>query len=177
MIAEPPQPVLRIAHLPSSLGPASAVAALPAPTVAVAERYVGMAYIPGQFDCADFTALVQREVFGRGMPLPPHADRPQGSAGRRRLIGAMRQEIARPVAVPEVGAVVLISQPLQNAVSADQVLWHIGTLFDHMGQWWMLHNVQDMGGVFLQQLDDVKRRSGHVEGYYVCGPLAGAANG
>ena len=173
----PPQTITPAAAAKLPLQAKHAPQALPAPTVATAERYVGMVYIPDQFDCADLTELVQREVFGRALPLPPHSARPQGSAGRRRMIGAMRQELATPVAAPEVGAVVLLSQPMPGAVSAEQVLWHMGTLFNHAGRWWLLHNVQDMGGVYLQLLDNMQRMFMHIEGYYVCKPLATAANG
>jgi hypothetical protein len=35
------------------------------------ERYLGLKYRSGEFDCLDFVVRVQREVFGRHVDIPP----------------------------------------------------------------------------------------------------------
>jgi hypothetical protein len=135
----------------------------PVPTLLDAQRYVGLLYADNGFDCADLTALVQQELFGRTLALPPQAGRPLGAAGQRKMIGAMREQLAAPLAGPRVGAMVLLSRTMTDGA----LVWHLGTVFEGMYTWWVLHNVRDSGGVHLQRLEDVLRIY-RLEGYYEC---------
>lgn len=123
------------------------------------QAYVGMDYVPGQFDCADLAVLVQREVFGRAVHLPTH---PQGRATQRAAVLRHRDAVATRVDVPFTGAGVLFSAENQKGDTA----WHIGTAALHKGEVWVLHNSYETGGVRLNRLQDLCRWGMKLEGYY-----------
>ncbi len=123
------------------------------------QSYVGMAYVPGQFDCADLAVLVQREVFGRAVALPVH---PQGQATQRAAILRHRDALATAVAVPFTGAAVLFNE----VNTKGDTTWHIGTVALHRGEVWVLHNSYEGGGVQLARLQDLLRWGMKLEGYY-----------
>lgn len=126
-----------------------------------AERYVGLAYQPGVFDCLDLALQVQREVFGRAVALPAGCSRPGGARGQAREIARWRDALARPLAMPVTGTGVLLWEPDDGGR-----LWHIGTVFVHGGEVWVLHNSFAMGCVALQRLTDLQRWGLRFEGYY-----------
>lgn len=121
--------------------------------------YVGMDYVPGQFDCADLAVLVQREVFGRDVRLP---NRPLGTAGQRAAILRHREAAATRVAVPFTGCAVLFYALNQKG---DQV-YHIGTAALHRGEVLVLHNSYETGGVRMDKLQDLCAWGMKLEGYY-----------
>lgn len=130
-----------------------------------AERYVGMAYTAGEFDCSDLVALALRELFGKTLDLPPHAERPCGRAGRRRLIRAMQEALAEKLDAPAHGAVMLMQQ---GAPDGQGMVWHLGLVLLDGGQAWVLHNAQTLGGVWLHRLPDLARLGLQTEGFYSC---------
>lgn len=121
--------------------------------------YVGLDYVPGQFDCADLAVLVQREVFGRDVSLPSH---PQGTAGQRAAVLRHRDALATRVAVPFTGAAVLFYAVNQKG---DHV-YHLGTAVLHRGEVKVLHNSYETGGVRLDKLQDLLSWGMRLEGYY-----------
>lgn len=123
------------------------------------QAYVGMDYVPGQFDCADLAVLVQREVFGRAVHLPTH---PQGTATQRAAILRHRDALATRVDVPFTGCAVLFNATNQKG----DVVWHIGTSALHKGEVWALHNSYETGGVRMDRLQDLLRWGMALEGYY-----------
>lgn len=126
-----------------------------------AQRYVGMEYIDGEFDCAHFCLLVQREVFGRALLLPTRYDRHMGGrAGQAAQINAACDELAYQVDTPVHGGVVLTVGPSDSGP-----IWHIGTTFDSSGEWWVLHNRRSVG-VSLNKVRDIAGQGQRIEGYY-----------
>lgn len=120
-----------------------------------AERYVGMPYLPGEFDCADLVVTVQRQIFDRKVLLPSeHAQRP---AGRARQILELRNDYARPTASPKEGDAVLL-------VTRGR-LQHIGVLCLINGQRWVLHNAEG-AGVVLHSVPMLAAHSYSIEDYY-----------
>lgn len=135
------------------------------PSLKDAQRYVGMAYEDGVFDCSDLVALVQRELFGHDLKLPAHADRPGGRAGRRNVMRDMSKALAQPLDEPALGAVVIMQQPADDGRG---MVWHLGVMFTDGQEWWVLHNVNTLGGVWLHRLRELGRLGIQVEGYYTC---------
>ena len=135
------------------------------PSLRDAERYVGMAYVADEFDCSDLVAQVQTELFGKTLRLPPHAQRPGGRAGRRRMISAMCEALATELAAPEHGAVIMMKQPADDGGG---MLWHMGVMFAQDHEWWVLHNAQTLGSVWLHRLSELGKLGLQVEGYYAC---------
>jgi hypothetical protein len=125
---------------------------------------VGMAYEAGAFDCSDLVALVLRELFGQALALPPHAERPGGRAGRRALIRGMQEQLAKPLDAPELGAVAL----MQQSVDGGGTVWHLGVIFGDANEWWVLHNAQTLGGVWLHRMKELGRLGLQMEGVYSC---------
>lgn len=125
------------------------------------QAYVGRPYVDGQFDCADLAVLVQAEVFGRTVALPAARRRPQGRAGQRATINALRDDVALRVDVPFTGCGVLLTERVQGAEA-----WHIGTGAMHRGEVWVLHNSNPATGARLDRLQDLQRWGLRLEGFY-----------
>lgn len=131
------------------------------PMLREAQKYVGMGYAPGEFDCADLAALVQREVFGREVALPAVRVRPGGARGQAREVHRWRDAIARPITTPVTGCVVLLWEPDDGGRT-----WHVGTVFMQGHEVWVLHNSSAQGGAALQRLQDLRLWGMKLEGYY-----------
>lgn len=155
LVARPPQEIMDQA----------ATAAPGVVTLAHCGHYVGLAYQEGVFDCADLTALVLREQFGKKLSLPPHAARPRGVAGQRREMLALSAQLGVRLAQPVHGCVVLMQSPVLDTGAMG---WHMGLVLVEAGAMWVLHNTRRMGGVVLQQLADLQRMGTQAEGYYAC---------
>lgn len=127
-----------------------------------AQRYVGTAYEPGVFDCADLAVKVQAEVFGRAVGLPQDRPRPGGVRGQAREIRRLQVALASRIAGPLTGCGVLMFERQACGV----LLWHIGTVFVQGSVVWVLHNSAKLGSAALQRLDDLVRYGLRVDGYY-----------
>jgi hypothetical protein len=134
----------------------------PAHVFARLQRYVGMPYRLGEFDCADLAQLVQWEVFARRVSLPGARRRPAGAAGQRAMILAMREAVATRVAEPTTGGAALFTEA--NEQGFDE--YHIGTVALHAGDVWVLHNSHALGGAHLHRLSDLARWGLRLEGWY-----------
>ena len=130
-----------------------------------AQRFVGMPYEAGVFDCVDLAVLVQWEVFGCRVTLPGRRTRPRGAMGQAREISRYQATLAEPIDGPRTGAGVLLVEPHEPAP-----LWHVGTVFvqgaAEGGEVWVLHNSEKLGGAALQRLEDLRRFGMRVEGFY-----------
>lgn len=130
---------------------------------AAAQAYVGVDYVPGQYDCAHLFLDVQRQVFGCTPAVPAHLARhAQGRAGQVAQISEARDALAQRIAEPVHGCGVLMTS--QN--DAGQTLWHIGTVFMHRGDAWVLHNSAVLGNAALSRLRDFAWRGQRIEGFY-----------
>lgn len=129
--------------------------------LAKAEKYVGLPYLEGEFDCADLAAKVQWEVFGRVVSLPVHRKRPRGALGQAREIHALQGELADRIDQPVTGCGVMTTEPTDNGQR-----WHIGTVFVANGEAWVLHNSFLMRCACLQRLADLQRMGARLEGFY-----------
>lgn len=123
------------------------------------QAYVGREYLPGVYDCAHLAADVQADLFGRRVALP--GTHPGGTAGQRRVIRAMRDELATEIAVPFSGCAVLLSEP-----APEGELLHIGTVALRHGEPWVLHNSAKLGSAHMHRLQDLQRWGMHFAGYY-----------
>jgi hypothetical protein len=125
---------------------------------AQAQAFVGMPYVPGQFDCADLAVRVQRDIFGHAIALPAHGHTRQAQGAQ---IQALRLDLAQPVDAPHTGCAVVLTRG-----DSAGTLWHIGTVFVDSLQTWVLHNSQHLRSAALQRLDWLQRTGFVVEGYY-----------
>ena len=139
-------------------------AAAPLVTLRQAEVLVGLAYVPGRFDCMHLALLAQRQLFGRDVPWPRQAH-PQGRRHQAAMIQAHCAELARPLA------------DWEQAETGDGVLWtvdagaagrgfHIGTLFVQGGERWVLHTSIELDMSVLQRLSDCASHGLRLEGFY-----------
>lgn len=139
--------------------PATPLADCAPDTWAALQRYVGMPYQCGVFDCAHLAVLVQAQVFGRAVQLPAH---PQGSASQRAAILRHRSTLASLVAVPFTGAAVLFTEVRDKGDEQ----WHIGTVAIMLGQVWVLHNSAMHASVRFDLLADLQAWGLKHEGFY-----------
>lgn len=123
------------------------------------EAYVGRPYVPGTYDCAHLAADVREDLFGRSIDLP--SAHPGGTAGQRKVINALRDDLAIRIEVPFPGCAILLSEP-----TAEGDLLHIGTVGLRLGEVWVLHNSAKLGSAHLQRLTALHRYGMRFEGYY-----------
>ena len=133
--------------------------------LAKAEKYVGMPYLEGEFDCADLAVLVQWELFGRRVALPARRRRPLGAMGQAREIHALQADLADRIDAPVTGCGVLMYEPVDNSQR-----WHIGTAFVAGNDVWLLHNSFGMACACLQRMADLQRFGARLDGYYAWRP-------
>ena len=130
-------------------------------TQAEVERYVGLRYEPGRFDCADLAQRVQRELFGREVALPQDRPRPRQLKSMIREVAHLQPAVAAKRASPaewSTGDGVLMS--------IGSLPVHIGVLFWIAGEWWVLHNDLTCAQSVLTRLRDAQAAGFNVEGVY-----------
>jgi hypothetical protein len=137
-----------------------------APTIMDAERYVGMPYLPGEFDCGSLVVLVQREIFGRPVAAVPARERQQGMRGQARDIRATLERNVTPVDGPETGAVALFWETTAHGRPPLNRRWHVGVVFMHYGAPWILHCANEAHGTVLDTLQSLQRQGLHLDGWY-----------
>jgi hypothetical protein len=121
------------------------------------DRYVGMDFVAGEFDCAHFVQHVAKEEFGIDAAFDAHATHVRTQS--RQLANAAR-ELARRVDGPIDGHPVLFT-----GESCTHPI-HIGLMCDVGGRWHVLHSRIGTGAV-VQTPEDMQRKFGLVvEGYY-----------
>lgn len=130
------------------------------------ERYVGRAYAPGAFDCADLVETVAREVLGRDVRFPKDRAAGQRSEGYRAQIEAEWPRFFRRRA--EVG-----SGTLDSGQTGDMVLLigagranHIGVLVRCENEPWVLHNSIAARQVVFTRLTGLRSQGLAIEGVY-----------
>lgn len=132
--------------------------------MALIERYVGLAYRPGVFDCADLACLVLAEVFGRQVRLPADRNRPTDPRGQLREIRGWLPSVARRRALAPVP---------QDAHDGDGVLLAAGGVVRHIGvacwlagELYVLHNHGEATGSVLTRWRELRLLGYSVEGVY-----------
>jgi len=120
------------------------------------DRYVGQPYVPGENDCAELAARVQREVFGREIALP--SERAFGLRGLTAQIDAARDDYGTRTDSPADGDAVLMR--------CRGKLSHIGVYCDLDGVGWVLHAVRNAGQVVRHRLRELPLQGLAVEGFY-----------
>ena len=116
------------------------------------DQYVGLAYCPDTFDCADLVALVQREMFGRDVRLPN--GRARGDRGQVELAGHV-PAYGRRTETPVDGDLVVMLQGGRPS--------HVGVYFFLAHEPHVLH-VRAEGA--FSELTPVRLLATPVEGYY-----------
>jgi len=135
-------------------------------TLKHAEAYVtrGLVYEAGVFDCGSLAVLVQRELFGRNIRLPGASQRAKGRRGQARDIAC--QQLAARIEAPVTGCCALFWQTTDAGAPPLNRHWHVGTVFLHLGETWVLHASNEARGVTLRRLSDLTRQGMHLEGFY-----------
>lgn len=128
-----------------------------------AEQYVGMPYVVDVFECAEMAQLVNREVFGREIRLPP--ERPhRGKGGYERYL-AMTKQLA--AVTDDYG--VCTDEPKEGdgvVLLARGRPSHIGIYCRIAGEAWVLHCMSSAGQAILTRIRELHLRGLSVEGYY-----------
>lgn len=123
------------------------------------QEYVGREYRV-DYNCAHLAADVQADLFGRAVALP--GAMPGGSAGQRRMVNEMRDELAMEIAVPFPGCAVILSS---RSGDGNELL-HVGTVALRHGEPYVLHNSAHFGGARFETLDALKRHGMTFKGWY-----------
>lgn len=138
------------------------------PTLRDAEQYVtrNLTYVEGEFDCASLALLVQRELFGRDIPLPAAGSRAKGRRGQARDIQNYQPDLADKVETPSTGNAVILWETTPDGEPPFDRQWHIGTAFVQDGACWVLHCANEASGVRLQRLEHIVDAGMHLDGFY-----------
>lgn len=116
------------------------------------DQFVGIAYCPDTMDCADFVALVQREMFGRDIRLPN--GRPRGDRA----------------AVPFQGRVLEYGRPTDSPKDGDLVVMLQGGRPSHVGVYFFLahepHVLHVRAEGAFSELTPVRLLATPVDGYF-----------
>jgi hypothetical protein len=127
---------------------------------AMVERYVGLRYQPGVFDCADLVMRVQAELFGRHLVLPQDRNRPASLLAQRHEISRWLPHLVRRRA------------PGEAEQDGDGVLLAVGAVPCHLGvllnldEPWVLHADNALQGSVLTRRRELAVRGYHLEGVY-----------
>lgn len=118
------------------------------------DPFVGMPYAP-DFNCADFVAHVQRELYGREVRLPGA----RGAIAQARM-GETVREYAAPTDAPADGDLVLMREFGFKRPS------HVGLYFRIGSEDWVLHLIERGSQSLCQRMRDLKRFGVMVEGVF-----------
>ena len=121
------------------------------------ESLVGIPYDEDDFDCADFVAHVQKELFSREIVMPGR--RPRGVEGQAKL-GELSAKYAVKTVSPVDGDLVLMREHGCNRAG------HVGVYFwlDHES--WVIHSNHKNGCSVLHRARDLPNFCLHIEGLY-----------
>lgn len=122
------------------------------------DRFIGIPYSARHMDCADLAILVQRELFGREVPLA--RPRPLRDADQAAVLAAHCRALGRPTTAPQDGDAVLMRD-----VGARQAS-HIGTWFFAHYAPHVLHTSHALGASVLHRVQDLSAMGLKVEGYF-----------
>lgn len=121
------------------------------------DRFCGMAYSEASFDCADFVALVQAELFDRAVRMP--GARPRGVEGQA-AIGELSMAYATPTPTPHDGDLVLMIEHGQKRAG------HAGVYFRLAHEGWVLHLPDKPSGSVLHRIRNLPDYGLKLEGTY-----------
>ena len=119
------------------------------------ERYTEIPYCEDTLDCADFVALVQRELFGRHIQLPN--GRPRGTRGQLSL-GELSKAYGVRTDDPRNGDLVLMTEHGRAA--------HAGVYFWLAHEAYVLHSSERIGCSVLHRARDLPEFGAPIEGFY-----------
>lgn len=120
------------------------------------DKYIGLPYLPQDFDCASLAAKVSEDVFQKSIDLPlSHGDTYRGQS---KQILRHRDELAYKIEKPVDGCPALFYGRGR--------LCHIGVMCWIEGDWWVLHNDESSRFVIRQRLRDMTRILFKLEGFY-----------
>lgn len=127
------------------------------------ERYVGRPFVEGSFDCGELARTVQREVFGREVPLP----------SERWYAGKEGAERLRAMAAQVEGTIASLAQRVPEPREGDLVMMYSGSRVMHAGIYcvlvaepWVLHAAERMGQVVLTRVRELADKGYKLEGYW-----------
>lgn len=129
-----------------------------------AEKYVGKAYVPGVYDCAELAREVLKREFGKDIRVPSARDYSgkKGIAMFRAMssqLGAEKANCAKPITTPYEGCAVLLK--------ARGYSQHIGVYCVINKEPFVLHAADSkVNQVVLCRVRDLRARALAIEGYY-----------
>ncbi|TAA12542.1 peptidoglycan endopeptidase [Pseudoxanthomonas winnipegensis] len=122
------------------------------------EQLLGIPYDEDHFDCAEFVAHVQRQLFDRDVRLP--GERPHGAEGQAAM-GELSKAYASPrEGAPQDGDLVLMFELGQKRPS------HAGVYFRLAHEDWVLHSNEKNGCSVLHRVRELGGWGLRIEGYY-----------
>jgi hypothetical protein len=129
------------------------------------ERYVGLRYRPGEFDCADLVQQVLQEVFGHRILLPQDRKRPTETRAMARSIAAWTPLVAEERRL-DLRHDHFVHDGDGVLLAVGQVPLHIGVAVWLTAELWVLHNDADCGSSVLTRWRDLRHAGYHVQGVY-----------
>ena len=136
---------------------------------AIVERYVGLPYVPGEFDCADLAQKVLLEMFDKRIALPTDRRRPTEMRQMARSVWAWTPLVARERK---------LDLTIHGFVrDGDGVLLAIGEIPLHVGiafwlgsagaeELYVLHNDRECGSSVLTRWRDLPGAGFNVAGVF-----------
>jgi hypothetical protein len=121
------------------------------------DKYVGIPYDEDKFDCADFVAWVQSDLFQREITLP--LARPRGLRGQLAL-GDLSKAYAKRTETPRDGDLILFRE-LGHASAS-----HAGIYFFLDHEEWVLHSNEKNACSVFHRLRDAYEFGLNIEGFY-----------
>lgn len=118
------------------------------------DPFIGLPY-SAAFNCADFVAHVQRELYGREVRLPGARD-PQAQLRMRETV----LDYADPTDSPRDGDLVLMREFGRQRPS------HVGLYFEMDHEPWVLHLIERGSQSLCQRVRDLPRFGVRVEGCF-----------
>ena len=120
------------------------------------DHYVGLPYLPQEFDCASLAAKVSKDLFNKEIGLPEsHGETYRGQS---KQILKHKDDLAIKIEKPVDGCPALFYGRGR--------LCHIGVMCWIAGDWWVLHNDENSRFVVRQRLREMTRVLFTLEGFY-----------
>ncbi len=136
---------------------------------ATVEKYVGLRYVPGEFDCGDLARLVILEVFGKHIALPTDGRRPTELRQMARSVWAWTPLVARERKL-DLSSHGFVRDGDGVLLAIGEIPLHVGIAFwlgpDAARELYVLHNDSEVGSSVLTRWRDLTAVGFHVVGVY-----------
>ena len=119
------------------------------------DKYLGLEFVPGTFDCVSLVEKVRREVFNQNIAMP--SERENSPFWRNSTIRSNMERFVAPTKNPVDGDAVLLL--VRGRIQ------HVGIYCLIQGEAWVLHIIEKMASHRIR-VRELVSRGYRIEGYY-----------